>query len=75
MATVKCCECDHADTKRVCATIGKDYGKIRCTRYSCWVPMFGDPCSEFNDECLQKLLCLIKEEYNHEGSIPKTRRR
>lgn len=77
MATVKCCDCTHADTKRVCADIGKDYGKIRCTRYSCWVPMFGDPCSEFNvnDECLQKLLYLIKEEYNHEGSIPKTRRR
>ena len=69
MATVKCCDCTHADTKRVCAD--------RCTRYSCWVPMFGDPCSEFNvnDECLQKLLYLIKEEYNHEGSIPKTRRR
>lgn len=35
MATVKCCDCTHADTKRVCADIGKDYGKIRCTRYSC----------------------------------------
>lgn len=31
MATVKCCDCTHADTKRICADIGKDYGKVRCT--------------------------------------------
>lgn len=77
MVTVKCCDCSHVDRKRVCSAVGKDFGKIRCTRFSYWVPMFGKPCSEFNvnDDCLRNLLSAIKKEYNYEGSVPKTRRR
>ena len=62
MNMIRCCDCAHADKKRICNIAGKDFGKIRCTRYSCWVPMFGEPCSEFsvNDDCLRKLLSITK---------------
>lgn len=41
MATVKCCDCTHADKKRVCADIGKDYGKINARGI-----VAGFPCLE-----------------------------
>lgn len=64
MATIKCCDCSRADRKRVCSTVGKDFGKIRCTRFSCWVPMSEKPCVEFdaNDDYLRKLLSTIEKE-------------
>lgn len=75
MDVVKCCDCSHVDKKRVCSTVGKDFGKIRCTRFSCWVPMFGEPCSEIsaNDDCLRKLLSTIQKEYSHEVPAKKAR--
>lgn len=63
MSAVKCCDCSYADKKRMCSIPGDDLGKIRCTRFSYWVSIFGMPCREFsaNDDCLRNLLSLMKK--------------
>jgi len=52
----KCCDCVYADRNRINSLPCKDFGKIRCTRFSRWVGLFETICEEFVDKISANLV-------------------